>query len=384
MPSVQLAVWQTIRIRLSQQRDPPRTGAYMIMRPRQQTCKRFCEPMRATARVGWYCAGDALSDVESAAVVHCRLAGMIAIYWRIAGGVPEAPTVMHPLLIVPPAPARWSAVSALGVHSDPLWQQDFEKRFSEGVPGSQDAFAVLYDSSLCLAIGCISKRHDLGILTRVYVRPEQRGRGLARQLLQALFSWFDMTGGKWLYATTTADLAEGLFRKLGFKTLRRAARTPFDAVVLVREAADVLTSDPLALADGELTIREVSRVNWPTIVVLLLHRPGPDPRISLDESAVGAEQTALELVAQQEAGKCVLKAAFCGPRLVGLASLAVDQTGDRTYAAVMPHARAPLFTGEPPWREPLRSAVLEEARKRGYGSVDFPMEALAQAASGES
>ncbi len=277
--------------------------------------------------------------------------------------------MFKPLLVIPPAPARWPALRELPIHPDPLWQDDLEKRFAQGLPRSQDAFAIIPDGGLVLGCAALSKRHDLGVMSRLFVQPEHRGRGYARRLLETLIAWFDMTGGKWLYATATADLAEGLLRKLGFKTIRRAPRTPHDAVVVMRLTGDIY-DDPLATADGRLTIHDVSRANWPTMVVLLHNRPGPDPRISLDESAVGADRAALELIAQQEAGKCLLKAAFCGTRLIALGTLAIDQPGERTYAMITPHSDAPPA---------LREALLEVARGKGYSQVDFPMEALAGA-----
>ena len=274
---------------------------------------------------------------------------------------------MKPLLVIPPAPARWPALRDLPIHADPLWQDDLEKRFAQGVPRSQDAFAIMPDGGLVLSCAGLSKRHDIGVLNRLFVQPEHRGHGHASHLLETLIAWFDMTGGKWLYCTTTADLAEGLLRKLGFKTIRRAPRTPNDAVVVMRLTGDIY-DDPLATADGRTTIHDVARANWPTMVVLMHNRPGPDPRISLDESAVTADQTALELIAQQESGKCLLKAAFRGTRLIALATVAIDHPGERTYAMIMPHSDAP---------EALREALLEVAHAKGYAQVDFPMEALA-------
>jgi N-acetylglutamate synthase-like GNAT family acetyltransferase len=212
---------------------------------------------------------------------------------------------MKPLLIIPPAPARWPALRELPLHDALVWQEDLEKRFAEGIPGSQDAFALVSDGGLALGCAAVSKRHDLGILTRLFVRPEHRERGLARQITESLVSWFDMAGGKWLYATTTADVAEGFFRRFAFSTLRRAPRAPHDAVLLLRATGDV-PPDPLSTAVGTLSIHDLSRANWPSLAALLYNRPGPDPRVPLDESAVTAELTALQLLSQQEAGTCQL------------------------------------------------------------------------------
>ena len=170
-----------------------------------------------------------------------------------------------------------------------------------------------------------------------------------------------------MYATTTVDLAEGLFAKFGFKLLRRAPRDRSDAAVIARIAADVPT-DPLFSASGEVTIHDITRANWPSLAVLLFNRPGPDSRVSLDESAVTAELTGLDLISRQEAGTCHLKAAFHGARLIGLASVATEPLGDRTYAMITPYTDTPAA---------LREAAIEFAHGKGYDHVDFPMEALA-------
>lgn len=273
---------------------------------------------------------------------------------------------MRPLLIVPPAPARWPALQDLPLHDDPLWWHDLEKRFAEGLRGAQDAFMVTPDGGRFLACAAISKRHDLGILSRIFTRPEHRHNGLARSVLDGLLTWFDMVGGKWLYVTAPTGL-ESLFGKFGFHTIRRAPRTPEDILVMLRPAAEV-PEDPLTAASAPISVHDVTRANWPSIVTLLYNRAGPDPRVPLDESAAAAEVTALELLSRQETETCHLKAAFSGPRLIGLATVATDRLGDRTYAMVMPHRGAP---------PELREAIIAFARSKGYEHVDFPMEALA-------
>jgi GNAT superfamily N-acetyltransferase len=276
---------------------------------------------------------------------------------------------VKPLLIIPPAPARWPLIQQLPLHDDPLWQDDLQKRLAIGLPRTQDAFAVIADGGKALATGCICKRHDVGVLNRVFTHPEHRRAGLARQITIALLSWFDMTGGRWLYATTTADLFADFFGHFGFRIIRRAPRSPSDAAVILRTATDA-PEDPLLDGSGPLTVHDVSRANWPTMAVLLYNRPGPDPRVSPDETAVSAEQTSLTLISQLEAGACHLKAAFRGPRLVALASVAAQTGSNRTYAMIMPHTDAP---------ELLRAAIVDQARANGYDQVEFPMETLGNA-----
>jgi len=277
--------------------------------------------------------------------------------------------LMKPLLIMAPAPARWHALADLVGDKGPPWLQDIEQRIIHGVDGGQDAFAVIPEGGRLLANACINRRHDIGILGHVFTRAEHRGLGFARRLISTLLSWFDMTGGKWLHLGTTADLAEGLFAKFGFEITHRVNREPHDGVMMAR-TADGAASNPLENASGEAVIRDVSRADWPLIVSLLQQRPGPDPRVSSDESAVAAEIAGLELISRQEQGTCKLCAAFCGHRIVSLASVATDQLGERTYAMLMPHSDSPPA---------LREAVLEFARSKGYAQVDFPMEALGEA-----
>lgn len=276
---------------------------------------------------------------------------------------------LKPLLVIPPAPSRWPGLKQLPLHDDPLAWQDLEQRFAHGLPGAHDAFALALDGGNVIACAAICKRHDLGVLNRVLVRPEHRRRGHGRAVLETILSWFDMTGGKWLYTTTTVDVADGYLAALGFRVLRRAPRTPHDAVVALRRAAGAI-EDPLAKGLGNVTIHAVTRANFPTLAVLLYNRSGADPRIPLDESAVQAEQTVLELIARQEANTCVLQAAFQGVRLIALGSLALDVGADRTYGMILPH------DAQPPQ---LRSALLATAHERGFAHLDFPLEALREA-----
>jgi GNAT superfamily N-acetyltransferase len=274
--------------------------------------------------------------------------------------------LIKPLLIIPPSPARWHALEDLVGHKGPPWMEDIERRFLHGEGAEQDAFAVIADGGRFLAHACINRRHDVGLLGHVFTRPEHRGRGFARRLTTTLVSWFDMTGGKWLYAGAAAELSESLYGQLGFRTIRRLQRETGEAVTMLR-AADGATGNPLDQATDDLAIRDVSRGDWPLIVALLQYRSGPDPRVSLDESAVTAESTGLELLGRQDKGTCKLRGVFRGTRLVALGSVATDELGDRTYAMLMPHGESPL---------PLRETIIELARSKGYSQVDFPMEAL--------
>lgn len=278
---------------------------------------------------------------------------------------------MKPLLILAPSPARWPAVRDLLAHEDEVWLADLRQRLVDGLRGCQDAFAIMPESTHALANACIRRRGDIGVLGHVYTRTNHRQQGNARSLLQALLSWFDMSGGKWLYATSPRDVAAFLFENFGFTVLRGSGAADAERVTLLRTPANVSAS-PFERGISRIRIRDVVRADWVLIVALLQHYSGPDPRMNLDESALAAEATALELIAQQEQGACRLLAACHQNRIVGLGSLATQQVGGRTYAMLLPHDSPP---------QGLREAVLQLASARGYTQVDFPMEALAAASA---
>lgn len=260
----------------------------------------------------------------------------------------------------------------------PPWLPDLEQRLVRGVPGAQDAFAVIPAGGQFLASACVNKCGDVGLVGHCYTRLEHRQRGLARTLMAVLVSWFDMTGGKWLFLGATAELDEALYLKFGFAIVHRVAWRPFDHLMLLRTAPGV-SGDPLADVTGDVVVREVGRGQWPAMVALFQYRRGADPRVALHESAVTADVFTLDLIQHQERGACRLLGAYQGSRLVGLATVATDCRAERTYAMLMPH------TDSPP---ALRAAVEQFAQSRGYVHVDYPMEGLrrspAQAANAVS
>lgn len=276
---------------------------------------------------------------------------------------------MKPLLVIPPSPARWSGVESLLDFVEPVRLADLRKRLSAPLPGAADAIAIVPSGSLVLAVASIRRHGDAGVLADLYTRPDHRKRGLARSLLQTLLSWFDMTGGKRLYLSTTTDLAIAIFENFGFQLLHAAPREPHAAAVMLRTPFGA-SREPLRDASGAVEIADLTAADFPRMVELLQHRPGPDPRVAIAESAVAAEASVFELLAQQDRGGCRLLGASRGGLLVGVASLATDQLGDRTFAMMIPHVDAPAE---------LRDAVTRLAAQRGYQHVEYPMEALAAA-----
>lgn len=274
---------------------------------------------------------------------------------------------MKPLLVIPPAPARWTALEELlREHLPSPWLSDLSRRVRSGIQNSDDAIAIMPAGGLDLAAAYIHKRRDVGLLGTVFTRPEHRKRGIARVLTEALLAWFDMTGGRWLFLSATRELEDGLFRKFGFELLRQADWEPHDRMTLVRRGPGV-HGDPALDPSLPIQVRGAGRADWPETIAFLQYFSGPDPRVPLGESAVTAELLVLDLFEHQERGACELLGAWRGERLVGLATVATDRPGHRTYAMLMPNRDAPAE---------LRAAVVEAARARDYEHVEFPMEAL--------
>lgn len=273
---------------------------------------------------------------------------------------------MKPLLIIPPAPSRWPVLAELFDHLPPQQRTNLQLRLERGVSGAEDAVAAVGGNPRFASVGCIHKRGDVGVFGSLFTHPDHRRRGLACAATEALLAWFDMTGGKRLLASASLGLTEGLFRRFGFTVLRQAGDGAEARVSLLRGEGGETVELALA-ADSTPEVRDVSRADWPEMVAFLQFAPGPDPRVPQSESATGAELLTLDLLDHLDRGACLLKGAYRGRRLVGLASLATGHDPPRTFAVVMPHRGAPAV---------LREAVIETAAQRGYTQVDFPMETL--------
>jgi len=269
---------------------------------------------------------------------------------------------MKPLLILAPSSSRWPALAQLLDDEDPRLLDDLRIRVSDGVLGARDAFAVLPESSRYLGCACLRRKHDVGVLGQVYTIPDHRRQGRARSMMQALLSWFDMSGGRWLYLTCSREIAEHVFEKFGFRVLHA-----FGNSVTMQRALGLLGDNPYERLGESLNIRDVARADWPLMTALLQHYPGADPRVSLEESAIAAESTVLELLTQQKEGACKLKAAWRNKRIVGFGSVATSHAAERTYAMALPHDRPP---------DGLRESLAMLARADGCRQIDFPMETL--------
>jgi GNAT superfamily N-acetyltransferase len=276
---------------------------------------------------------------------------------------------MKPLLVIPPSPARWPAVETLflAAGADAARIQDLSRRYAARLEDASDAMALIPSGGLVLAAACIRRRGTIGVLGDLFVREDHRKRGLARSLLQTLLSWFDMTGGKWLLLASDAALAAGFFEHFGFAPLHRCDVGGRSMVSQLRILGGA-THGPLDELTGGVTIRTLVRADFPLLMALGQYLPGPDPRVAQAEAALTCELTLLDLLAQKDRGTCELIGAEQNERIVGLASVAVDQLGKRTYAMLMPHSGSP--------RE-LRDATVALAAGKGYETVDFPLEVVA-------
>lgn len=275
---------------------------------------------------------------------------------------------MKALLIIPPCPARWLALEKLLDHERAARRADLELRFTKAVESANDAFAIIPDGGQILANACIAKRGDAGVLRYVFTHPDHRRRGFARSVIETLTSWFNMVGGKWLYASATADVAQPFAARFGFRRLHGVSGDPHDTLALLRRS-NTEAGDPFGGPAGDVTIRDVTRADDPLMVSLMQHRAGSDPRVPLAESACAAQAAVLDLIHQQEQGTCKLLGAFRGTRIVAIASVATDPLGERTYAMRIPHDED---------LPKLREAVLAFADGKGYKQVDFPLETLAE------
>lgn len=274
---------------------------------------------------------------------------------------------MKPILIIPPAPARWPALEALLHELSSEARRDLQRRLVDGVPGAQDAYALLAIGGRVVSCAGIHKCGPVGLLGPCFTHPDHRRRGYARLVVTTALTWFDMTGGKWLFLRGGPDIGEHVYTGFGFAPLPRAAAAPGGPPMLWR-LGHAVSGNPYDGLRGEITVRPLTRADWPAMVALLQFRPGADPRVPVEQSAAGAESFTLELLDHQERGACGLLGACQGGRLTAFVSVATDRPGERTFALRVPH--------DATWPA-LAEVALALARSRGYAHVDYPMDGLA-------
>ncbi|MFN0136618.1 MAG: hypothetical protein ACKVS9_10940 [Phycisphaerae bacterium] len=274
---------------------------------------------------------------------------------------------MKPLLIIPPASSRLHAIEALLAEVAPPRLADVRERLARTPVGAHDAFAAIPDGADVLALACIRRYGGFGLLGELFTRSDVRLQGHAMRLLQTLLSWFDMTGGRWLYATAPAGLCSGLLENFGFVTLRTCAINGAEQRLVTRALST--SGEPFGESRDEGAMVPLTRAHLPLMVALSHVRSGSDPRVSADEFAVSVESLALELLAQQDAGRCELAGWLREGRLLAWGSLATESHSPRTYAMRVPAGDAAS--------DRVQTALLELAHRKGYQTIDFPLEVAA-------
>jgi len=96
------------------------------------------------------------------------------------------------------------------------------------------------------AVGCVVLRKLVSIpfaaeCKRLYVRPEARGHGIARVLLDALEDFARSQGLRWIYLDSYDDLkaALDLYRKRGYRPCERYNDNPQATVFLRKEISEL-------------------------------------------------------------------------------------------------------------------------------------------------
>ncbi len=98
-------------------------------------------------------------------------------------------------------------------------------------------YLALYDNT---AAGCIALRKlddEKAELKRLYVRPEFRGRGIARALSERIIKEASDIGYRWIYLDTLPELAGAvkLYEKLGFEQTAYYNDSPCDSTLFYRK-----------------------------------------------------------------------------------------------------------------------------------------------------
>jgi GNAT superfamily N-acetyltransferase len=91
----------------------------------------------------------------------------------------------------------------------------------------------------CMALRRLRQAHFAEI-KRLYVRPEARGRGVAQQLLEAVESFAQAAGYRWIYLDTTDEMkaAARFYHRNGYQPCDRYNNNPQATIFMRKRLAD--------------------------------------------------------------------------------------------------------------------------------------------------
>ena len=118
---------------------------------------------------------------------------------------------------MPLGPIAWLPVDCLGQLENLLKNNNLPV---EDVVECGENFCGIFDGDRLVAAGGLEPAGNFGLLRSVVVRPEYRGRGLARAIVEFLLEQAQLHGREAVYLLT--ETATGYFEKLGFDPVERA------------------------------------------------------------------------------------------------------------------------------------------------------------------
>lgn len=276
---------------------------------------------------------------------------------------------MKPLLILPPETDRIAPIRALLTPElAPSHAAELIARVEDAPAGAGDALAVLAEGGNVQGAAFVARQGDLASLTHCVVDPQLRRRGIGRTLLETLLTWFDMTGGKHLYTGCPASLRPWLERA-GFAPLvhdsPRSSDSATERIPLRRRATADQTS-PVPDGFGTIDLRPLTLADLPDVTALLMHRPGPDPRVNERESASSATDIALEIMQKLRREEAFGLAAVQFHRIAAIGWIEVTSASDQARGFTIPGEGV---------HGALRRGLRELARTQGHPRLEFPFDA---------
>jgi putative acetyltransferase len=113
--------------------------------------------------------------------------------------------------------------------------QGFERELAD-LPGAYDPILLAADLA-----GCVAHRpllSEIGEMKRLYVRPSHRGKGLGRELAEAVIGIARQKGYRFLRLDTLPQMQEAisLYRRLGFREIEPYCNNPVPGALFMELA----------------------------------------------------------------------------------------------------------------------------------------------------